>query len=300
MKPGIYPGLSFEEYKSIPAINKSGLDEIASSPLHYWANYLDPEREPRGSTASMVLGTAIHTRTLEPEKFWDRYVLEPVDAPKRPSSSQLNAKKPSPETIEAIEFWARFNREAEGKEILSRDHFETCEKVAQAVRKSAAATELLREGTSEVTVIWETKVMLADGSEVQVPCKARIDFLSALAILDVKSTQSAGPGPFARSVVNYRYHMQAAFYSDGLRAAIGEDRPFIFLAFETSAPYACAFYLADEVMIDVGRKLYLPLIQKYAEAVHRNEWPGYPDEIKTLSLPAWAIKEASNGPVNEF
>ncbi len=38
-------------------------------------------------------------------------------------------------------------------------------------------------------------------------------------ILDIKSTESARPDAFARSVINYGYHAQEAFYSDGWLSA---------------------------------------------------------------------------------
>lgn len=293
MKPGIYPGMSFEEYCKIPAINKSGLDLVADSPLHYWAGYLDPERGPREETPAMKLGSAIHTILLEPHLFDQKYAVVPDDAPRRPTALQLNAKKPSLETMEAIEFWEKFNANTAGKTILTAEQVQSCRAIQNSVLKSKAAQTLLTDGKAEVTVVWEKNVLLDDGTEVIVPCKARIDYLTAMAILDVKSTSSAAPAAFAKSVANYHYHLQAAWYSDGFFSITGEKLPFVFLAFETAKPYACAFYLAEENVLEVGRKLYSPLLKKYAECVNKNYWPGYPDEIRTLKLPVWAEKEYS-------
>jgi hypothetical protein len=38
------PPMNNTDYHAHPAISKSHLDQVAKSPLHYWARYLDPNR----------------------------------------------------------------------------------------------------------------------------------------------------------------------------------------------------------------------------------------------------------------
>ena len=82
----ILENLTNAEYHASEGISASGLKLIGRSPLHYWAAYLDPKREPRVETPALKLGTAIHTAVLEPMRFADEYVVVPDSAPRRPTS----------------------------------------------------------------------------------------------------------------------------------------------------------------------------------------------------------------------
>lgn len=297
MTPGIHFDISNEDYHSGVGVSKSGLDLVEISPLHYWHKYL------REKTAEELeaqeerkkhfkIGTAIHTAILEPEAFGDRYVILPEGAPKKPTSTQLNAKKPSDDTLYAIGWWEDFNaRLAEtGAEVLSPDELEICKGVKAATHASRIGKRVFSEpGVAEASVYWEDP-------ETGVLCKCRPDWLltpdDVPAILDVKSTKSAHPDEFARSAFNYNYHVAAAWYLDGYEIATGQ-RPdsFMFLAIEKEAPFACAWYFADEGMIAAGRRQYRKALDTYAECLRTGVWPGYPDKLLGLALPAWAERQ---------
>ena len=66
-----------EEYHADPAVSKSHLDQIARSGYHYWARYLNPDRQPVKPTAAMLFGTLVHTAVLEPDELRNRYDLAP-------------------------------------------------------------------------------------------------------------------------------------------------------------------------------------------------------------------------------
>lgn len=270
MKPGVYRGVSFEQYRAIAAANKSGLEWLAQSPLHYWANCLDPKREPDEPTAAMKLGSAIHCAVLEPKEFAARYAKAPA------CDRRTKAGK---------EIYEAFLAEAGAREILSADDFETCEKIAVAVRRNISAEAILEAGSAEVTLVWQDKI---EG----VLCKARLDWLAPGVIFDLKSTQLAAPVDFAKQVANLNYHVQAAFYIDGLETLTGEQATFVFGAIEKAAPYAFGSYYLDPASLDAGRKLYRQWLAKYAECLRTKKWPGYREEIVELSLPPWALKGA--------
>lgn len=290
MKPGVHRGLSFEDYLAIDAVNKSNLDWMKFSPMHYWTYCVSPNRPKDEPTSPMKLGTAIHTALLEPSKFKSRYLQIPADAPKKPTKTQLEAKKPSDDTVIAIEWWKKFREEAGDRELLDADDWDRCKKIHAAVRKNPSAQAIMETGESEVVIVWEDPI---EG----ILCKGRIDWLSTV-ILDLKSTDSARPDDFAKKVVNYEWHVQAAWYADGLKYATGEDLPFVFGAIEKDEPFASAFYVAQGNTIEIGRELYRRRLNRVAKCKATGDWPGYANEITAIQLPSWAAKElSSNGSI---
>lgn len=295
MEIGVYKGVSNDAYHSGAGVSKSGLDLIARSPLHYWSAYLDPQREPREETPAMMLGTAIHSAVLEPQLFASDYVVVPEGAPKRPTKTQLSAKKPSDDTVAAIEWWREFDARYGGKTILTADDYDTCTSIQTNVRRHPAAQTLMKEGEAELSVYWRD-------DETGVLCKCRPDWMNyqANVIVDVKSTEDASPEGFQRSIQKYGYHVQAAWYLDGFKAATGTaPKAFIFAAFEKKRPYATAFYYADADMIELGRILYRERLNAYAECLKRNSWPGYPAQLQAISLPAWVLRAANDNEETE-
>lgn len=272
-------GMPNDAYHAHAAVGSSGLKAIGRSPLHYWARYLDPNRIPDEPSAALRLGTAIHAAVLEPVRFSQEFVVAPK------FDRRTKDGKAAAEAFEAS---------AVGKTIISLDDYATCMKISDRLSRHPAASVLFKRGEAEVSMFWEDP-------ETGVACKCRPDWLiNGVAIVDVKSTQDASAAGFARAVANYEYHMQAAFYLDGVRACSTGEAPqaFIFAAFEKDNPHAVAFYSADKDMIDLGRREYRRRLAIYAACKRANSWPGYSPEITSLSLPAWVLKAANdNNPV---
>lgn len=291
VKPGLYRGMSFAEYLQLPAVNKSNLDFMRYSPAHFYAHCESQDRPPRDEpTPAMKLGTAIHTAVLEPRLFKTRYAMLPEDAPKKPTSAQLDAKKPSDATVAAIAWWERFNAELGSREVLSSENWQLCRLIRENFIKSPAAQAVLEAGEAEIVIVWEDGVEIDPVTGRGMLCKARIDLLSSV-ILDLKSTASARADEFAKQVVNLEWHVQAAWYSDGFERATGESKPFVFAALEKELPFASAFYLASPRVIELGRDIYRRRLARVAQCRSTGDWPGYPQEIKDLELPSWAEKE---------
>ena len=66
-----------EQYHAHPALSASGLKLLQKSPLHYWAEYLDPNRPERVATNAQRIGTMVHTATLEPHLFDEQFTVLP-------------------------------------------------------------------------------------------------------------------------------------------------------------------------------------------------------------------------------
>lgn len=140
---------------------------------------------------------------------------------------------------------------------------------------------------------------------------------------DLKTTEDASPEGFAKSIANWRYDVQNAYYIDGTRLALeqgkcnppqegkaelsvywtdpvtgvlcrcrpdfwrGYPKHFAFIAVEKKPPYAVGVYVLDSEGVEIGRAQYQHDLRVYAECVRTGEWPGYGDKIQTISIPGW-------------
>lgn len=275
MQTGIYAGISNDEYHGGAGISKSGLDVLARSPLHYWAKYLDPDRVKQEPTPAMRLGTAIHTAVLEPDEFAKRHHVAPV-CDRRTKDGKAAWESAIEHALQA------------GADLISADDYATCMAISQQVRSHPTARKVFGMGQAEMSCYWTD-------DETGLLCKCRPDWLGLPLVVDLKSTDDASAQGFQRSAFNYRYWVQAAWYMDGIEQATGQ-RPdaFVFAAFEKSAPYACAFYFADDAMIEMGRKEYRKLLRVLADCKAADRWPGYTTDVLPLGMPAWALAAAND------
>lgn len=124
--------------------------------------------------------------------------------------------------------------------------------------------------------------------------RARLDWMpdphSAMrpVIFDYKTTRSANPDSFAKSMYDYGYHVQAAFYADLYCQLTGVDAPFLFIAQEKEPPYLVTVCQPDADAMRAGRDKVRQAIEIYRDCTEAGIWPGYTDEIATISLPPWA------------
>lgn len=252
------------QYRASEGISKSSLDYIAQprTPAHYKA-YIDGLLRVE-TTPAMKLGQMIHRAILE----WDSldYVVKPAG---------MNFA-----TKEGKEWKA-----AQTNAIITADEYQTILGMRDSVNAHPAVKRVLANARTEVS-------LFASGED-GVLRKARIDALpeGGNVIVDIKSCQSADPDLMAKSVVAYRYDVQAAYYLDICRLLGIDKSEFLFVCVEKQPPYAVAVYALDQDAIEWGRKQYqrdLALI-KHCEA--EDHWPSFTQDITTLALPAWAQRQ---------
>lgn len=261
--PTIRHDLTNAEYHASPAISKSGLDLIRKAPaLYRWRR--DNPKEP---TPAMRLGTLTHTAVLEPWRLDENIMVAPkID--RRTSAGKAE--------------WEAFLIASEGKELVELDELEKLYAIRDSVRSHPAAAKalgMIRE--VESSIFWQ----IGD-----VDCRCRPDGITTNGVIvDLKTTKDASPDGFAKSIAGYRYHVQAAYYSDGYEAAFGSPpRGFVFIAVETEPPYLVAVYVASEVMVIRGRADYLADLETFRRCRDADEWPGYSAAPLTIDLPKWA------------
>ncbi|MDR1943437.1 MAG: PD-(D/E)XK nuclease-like domain-containing protein [Synergistaceae bacterium] len=278
MEPGRYRGISNEEYHKGPGISSSGLGMIASTPEEYFYSLTHPREETR----AMAVGSAFHKLVLEPEGFDDEFfVMDDAQV-----CAEIGGAKPRA-TSKYKEWLEGFLSANAGKTLLEYGEYEGIKEMAKLIRRRKAFKAISAPGRAEDSFFWRDP-------ELGVLCKCRPDYLrDDNYIIDLKTTEDASPAGFTRSVENYRYYVQAAFYIQGVEAVTGEPvKGFVFVAVEKKPPYLVACYAADDDMIQAGNEEVRRCLELYEECSRTGVWPGYPDEILPLSRPRWATTTA--------
>ena len=273
--PGIYPGISFEDYCSWDAINNSVLKELREKTPAHALQYMS---EPP-DTAALRVGHALHTLVLEPESFAGRYAVRPV------CDRRTKAGK-------AV--YEQFTESLNGKTELTEPEFADIQAMAGKLRKKRFTCNWISKGQAEVCIVWRDP-------KTDLLCKARLDYYqkSLGAIIDLKTTRNtAGQRDVERAIANFGYHQQAAWYSDGLAAITGSQPDYVFFFLEKKPPYECRAWQADHETIIAGRKMYRRAMDTYAQCVQTGEWHGWPDTVDMITLPNWALQEAGVGKYN--
>jgi len=250
--------LSNADYHADPAVSASHLHQVARSGQHYWARYVDPNRQPVKATAAMTTGSLVHCAVLEPYQLLKRYGACP---PRNTKAGKEAAAKMQANGIEPV---------SEADMLLAGN-------MARAVHHHPYAAELLSAGKPETSIWW-------DDPETGLRCKCRPDWINGRTCVDLKTTTDASPKGFAKSVPSFRYHVQDAHYM-----ASGLFDQFIFIAVEKEAPFAVGVYELDADALAEGKRLRDRDLQRIANCRAMAAWPGYGDELQTISLPGWAF-----------
>ena len=270
-------------------IGKSGLDLIHKSPLHYWAKYLDPNRQWETQSPALLMGSVNHMLLFEPQLFASKYIT----CDDTEICAQIGGKAPR-STKAYKEWYAEFEAINKGKTVIEKEMLDTALAMRASVYEHPAAHVLLESGIAEerLDFLWEGTD--DDGNPIQVPCKAKPDWRSHNGfIVDLKTTEDASPEGFGKSFFNYRYHVQAAFYMDAYTRWSGgeEARGFIFIAVEKKPPFATAVYYTTAEQFQLGREEYEADLRTYHKALTTGKWNGYPTEVMPMQMPAWAFKK---------
>jgi hypothetical protein len=291
----IVHGLPNDEYHGCKwAVSNSGLGAVLQSPLHYYARNLDPNRPPERERAGQLEGNIAHCAILEPDEFGKRYRIVPADAPRRPSVTQRNAKKPSEDTIHAIHWWDQWEADTGGATIITADQYEVAMRQSDSVRRLPQIADYLASGHAELSAFWRDE-------ETQVYCRVRPDWThrqgNEAVILDVKTFADASARAFARQAARKGYHRQDAMYSDGYAAStLATVSRFVFVVVEPEWPFAANAIELDEASRHAGHQEYRRALGIYAQCKRENVWPGYSDKIEEASLPAYVFYEQEDEP----
>ena len=255
--------LAESEYRARPACHATSLKDWAVNPQRAKAK-ADTPVEP---TAAMLTGRLLHQFILEPKRFKKEHFQAP--------ECKRNTKA-------GKELWEGSLLANPGHEPVRAEQWVQFENMRAAILEHPKAGAYLRvKGSSEVSAFWTDQATGLD-------CKARIDRLTERqgCIVDIKTTQDASPRAVSRAVYGFNYHLQAAFYTDGMLANGFDDITFIFVFVEKAPPFGVSVCKLNDDYLAAGRKMYRDALDNYKQCHDADVFPGW-DEIITLERPPW-------------
>jgi exodeoxyribonuclease VIII len=142
--------------------------------------------------------------------------------------------------------------------------------------------------------LFENSLFCTDPTGAKIKIRPDICIPEIDTIADIKSAQDASPQAFARDIEKYNHHLSAAMYAYAYEQATGRKlQSFIFIVVEKAAPYAVAVYELDQESMQAGYRLYREAIDLYNECTRTGHWPGYSDQVESISLRPWALNKGS-------
>lgn len=194
--------------------------------------------------------------------------------------SDILASNGAASTREAKAFIAETR--AAGLAPIKADEDAAIHQMADALTEHRTACELL----TAPDVMTEVGIT---ASLYGVTCKGKIDaVIPGGPLVDYKTSRSADPARFARSATDYGYHLQAAHYASLCQAAGITDEPLVFVVQEKDAPYLVSVIELHPDAVRLGRQLMQQAADIWRRCHATGDWPGYPDEVIEIDIPAWA------------
>ena len=270
----------FSDYRNAEGVNKSWLELMETSPLHF------KENAPRPFSQAFDIGRLIHLCVLERDLFVSSTVVWEGGKTK-PTKKDPEGRPTMNKNSQAYKDFAA-DAEANGKIVVDSDDIWICNRIRDAVYNHPVARNLLDVGKRETSIYWT--------HPLGVKMKSRIDHMGPTTV-DLKSARDLTPRKFNRSILDYGYHTQGAMYSDAVEAETGEKRPYSIIAAEKVPPFDVVVYELDDMILDLGRQTYTRWLERYVECMMHDTWPGIGADPIKAELPAWAFDQMEDGTI---
>ena len=261
-KPGVYPDIPFALYREWPYVNNSSLTYAVKSAAHY-RHAIDTRRD--NDTPSKRFG-----RLVDAVASGDLSSVVVFDGPEW---QNMKAQYSRPTQTREWEHRAGKLRAKYGvTDVFTGDEFVAAKAVWQCILDDPSAAELVTSAQRQVSLVW-------DDPATGIRCKARLDFLTAAGIVDLKTSWDVSQ--FRGSIVRFGYHRQMAFYRRGLALVGGGELVRTYLiAAETKVPYGCQWAPLSQRAIERGEEELDVALTRIARALDADRWDNYSSPVE--------------------
>ena len=254
-------GMDYHDYRSAGYLAKSDLDLININPsLYEWKRTAPIVKSKK---KSLEFGTLFHKCVLEPVEFQKEF-MEVLNFKDIETSLELldlwGVEVEEGSTAEQIQ--NKFEKAvSKGACGYTHEDIEKCCIMNQSLQAHPYFEELFYTGEAEVSYFLDDFA-----SSLGVKCRA--DFVNDdnNTIIDLKTTSR--PAELAKSIIQYRYDVQAAYYKDIIKAITGVDYRFIFCFVSTAVlydSYPVYFVELTDAQLHEAREKYKANLEEYRE-----------------------------------
>lgn len=286
-----------------PSISSSGLRKITlGSPHAFWMQSdWNPNRyPPKEPNDGMILGRAAHALMLGDEVFDDLFIYVPEDAPRRPTAPQLAAFERdgawSDAAAPGAAFWEAFDARAAGRMTLSPEQVKKIGYMAENLRLSSLAVEVLTSDLTEISMVWQDEIT---GLWV----KSRPDCIpsNGYDFGDLKTFAPKSSDMILsaqRAITDHGYAQQMALAIEGAERVLDTSATRCALVFiQTTEPYEVVPIEIDDESLYWARVLNRAALDAAAHGLKTGKWP-FASEwifggqgIVTYSYPPFALSK---------
>lgn len=266
--------LDYKDPQGRQVVTRSELCEIVLCPAKWKFGPHDEDK----ATPSTDFGSLVDCLLLQPDKFTDYYVTTPA--------TYTNSKKQvadwtwqSPTCRE----W-RDTRMAQGLLVATPEEVETAQKAVSRLHSHPDLGDRIKKllGASQKQVFSVAEYHDKDTGIVLV-VKALTDVVPpdwmpeyATGLLDLKTSKSAEPRKWTKSVWDFNYHVQAAMNLQVFNAATGQKRKnFYHLIIENTEPFEPATRQLSKEYVEIGLKRVQDGLRILCQCLKANKWPSY-------------------------
>lgn len=287
LTPTAYHKLGFN-VACLPDVAKAG---------HVSASLLGKVRDPisfllgkkQQSTAAMAYGSLLDCLWTTPELFPSQYIVLPPDAPDKPTKAMLEAKKPSPASIERQAWWKGFEAKCAGKEIISADLMDSAEQALKMLKQHKTASALLDNSEKQVALVGENPLLPGTNAKCLMDLVGRSGAAS-YAVIDLKTTNDTSEYALRQTMFRYEYFMKMAWYEELTNASgFATAERSILIWQRSSWPYDVHVREIPRESIKVGLTLAKKRLAhlREMEAMHIEKY--FDETISMLGLDEWMI-----------
>ena len=264
-RPCAVLGVPAELYRAQAGITQSELNLFGKSPLLFKHGRTE-------ETKAMGMGGLVHSAVLE--NRWAYHVRPEIYGPEN---------KPWNGNATACKEWLAAHSDLP---VLRGDEAMIVHEAQQKASNHETCAAWLNGGNAEVSIFAQWG-------------KGRLDYIADrggwIDVVDVKTTSDGRYRKFQSAIMEYGYHIQAAWY----RRLVAELSPkpikyrFIVLELEPVVRINC-WTLAEQA-IDLGDERVDWLLERLEECREKNRWPDYHNadmgETGDIDLPEWAYPD---------
>lgn len=256
-------GMSDKEYHGFDSLSSTGARTLLEVPAKYKYQMdnprpYKPQFEVGHAAHTMILGEGGDIRVIDAKDWRSKAAREERDY------HLLKGRTP----------------------LLTHEHRQVVA-MYDAVMANQTARRLFEHagGVPELSFFW-------DDVEHGVPLRARTDWLiQGETIVDLKTTVAAGVSDWEKAIGTYWYHLQAAWYSEAVFQAYDFVPNFYWVVVEKTPPYLTAVYSIEPDALRAGFFQANKAVERYAECLSWDFWPGYPPQIQPVGLPGWLMRQ---------